>query len=339
VAQASTVTRQTCYRVAGGSLVVETRDAWTAEAVDALFPGWYLAPDTPIGGAATPAIALESGAAPARIPSGLTGFAVAGGGTCYTDGRASYIAIDGSVVAIGLPDRADVEVWLDGPLPLESPALTRLVTYALSAALRQRRRFELHSGAVLDPRSGAGVLIAGPSGSGKSTMTVHLAAAGWPFLTDDVLLLGPDDDGVAAWPLRRRFAITDDTYAASGFLQARTALDDLDVQQGKRPFAPHDVFAGGFRERCRPGVLLFPELSGAADTRVERLAAGDTMARLIRLNPWSCYDRATAPDHLAILSAVTRQVTAYAIRAGRDLLDAGAAVALVERCVQRAVER
>jgi hypothetical protein len=334
------VTRQTSYRVAGGSLVVETRDAWTAEAIDALFPGWYLTPDAPSAGrAATPAITLETGATHTRIPGGLTGFAVAGGGTCYTDGRASYIAIDGSMVSIGLPDRADVEVWLDGPLPLQSPALTRLVTYALSAALRQRGRFELHSGAVQDPRSGAGVLIAGPSGSGKSTMTVHLAAAGWPFLTDDVVLLGQDADGVAAWPLRRRFAITDDTYAASRFLQARTALEDLDVQEGKRPFAPHDVFADGFRDRCVPGVLLFPALSGAAHTDVDRLAAGETMARLIRMSPWSCYDRATAPDHLALLSALTRQVTAYAIRAGRDLVDAGAAVALVEDCVQQSIGR
>jgi hypothetical protein len=216
------------------------------------------------------------------------------------------------------------------------------VTYALSAALRQRRRFELHSGAVVDPRTGTGVLMAGPSGSGKSTMAVHLASAGWPFLTDDVVLLGPDADagpeGVAAWPLRRRFAITPDTYAASGFLQARAALDDLEVQAGKRPFVPHDVFAGGFRDRCRPGLLLFPELTGDAGSAVDRLGPGDTMARLIRMNPWSCYDRRTAPHHLAVLSALTRQVTAYAVRAGRDLLDAAAAVALVEDCLQQARE-
>ncbi|MEO5820020.1 MAG: hypothetical protein ABIT71_05905 [Vicinamibacteraceae bacterium] len=334
------MTRRTTYRVAGASLLVETRDAWSAEAIDALFPGWYLTQETDGGGtASTPAITLESGTVPGRIPARLTEFAVAGGGTCYTDGRASYIDIEGSVVAIGLPERADVEVWIDGPLPLESPALTRLVTYALSAALRQQRRYELHSGAVVDPRSGTGVLMAGPSGSGKSTMAVHLASAGWPFLTDDVLLLGRDADGVTAWPLRRRFAITSATYAASRFLQDRTALDAGDVQQGKRPFAPHDVFAGGFRDHCQPGVLLFPELSGAARSDVERLTPGDTMARLIRLNPWSCYDRTTAPGHLSVLSALTRQVVAFSVRAGRDVLDAAAAVALVDGCVRQAVDR
>ena len=342
------MTRRTTYHVAGGSLLVEARDAWSADAVDALFAGWYLTPADDAGGVPTaPAIVLESGAAPGAIPSGLQAFDVAGGGTCYTDGRASYIDIAGSIVAIGLPDRADVEVWVDDPLPLESPALTRLVTYALSAALRQRRRFELHSGAVIEPESGTGVLIAGPSGSGKSTMAVHLAAAGWPFLTDDVLLLGVEGndapgtttDGVTAWPLRRRFAITPETYAASRFLQARAALEDLEVQEGKRPFTPHAMFAGGFRDRCRPGVLLFPELTGEARTAVARLAAGEAMARLIRMSPWSCYDRATAPQHLAALAALTKQAVAYTVRAGRDLLEPSASVDVVAGCVREALDR
>ena len=306
------MTRRTTYHVAGGSLLIEARDAWSAEAIDALFPGWYLTPDLEAGdGDSAPAIVVGSGAAPAPIPAGLSAFDVAGGGTCYTDGRTSYIDIDRSIVAIGLPDRAAVEVWIDGPLPLESPALTRLVTYALSAALRQRRRFELHSAAVIDPESGAGVLIAGPSGSGKSTMAVHLASAGWPFLTDDVLLLGAEPDGVTAWPLRRRFAITPETYAASGFLQARTALDDLEIQEGKRPFAPHEVFAGGFRDRCQPGVLLFPELTGDSPhrgrpARHERHdGAADPHEPVVLLRP---RDGAAAPGRAGAAGAADRRL-------------------------------
>lgn len=328
------MTRRTQYRVAGTSLVVETGDAWSADALDALFAGWYVTPDGAPASTAPPAIVVSSTAAPVLIPNGLPAFEVAGGGTCYVDGRSSYIDIAGSVVAIGLSGRAGVEVRIDGPLPLESPALTRIVTYALSAALRQRRRFELHSAAVVDPDSGRGVLIAGPSGSGKSTMAVHLASAGWPFLTDDVLLLGEAPDGVAAWPLRRRFAITAETFAASRFLQARTSLDDLEVQEGKRPFTPHDVFAAAFQDRCVPATLLFPELTGDGPTRVTRLAPADTMARLIRMSPWSCYDRATAPQHLALLSALARQATAYAVGAGTGLLDPETAVRVVAGCVR-----
>src|SRR5262245_64644368 len=57
-----------------------------------------------------------------------------------TEGSTSYIEIDGSVVVIGKPGLADAEVWLNGPLAVDSPALTRLVTYALSAVDRKSTR-------------------------------------------------------------------------------------------------------------------------------------------------------------------------------------------------------
>ena len=209
------------------------------------------------------------------------------------------------------------------------------MTYALSAALRQRRRFELRA-AVVDPASGAGVLIAGKSGSGKSTMAVHLASAGWPFLTDDVLLLGAEPDGVATWPLRRRFAISPETTPRAASSHAHRADDQRSRRQA--PFMPHAVFAGGFRDRCRPGVLLFPELTGAARTEVARLATEETMASDPH-EPVVCYDRSTAPLHLEVLSRLAQQTAAYTVRAGRDLLEPSVSVDVVAGCVREALDR
>jgi hypothetical protein len=323
------------YRVAGQPLRVDAEDAWAAQASAALFAGWYLHSEDEDSTdlSSTPAIVVRSAAPVPRIPAGLPAFAIAGGGTCHTDEGASYIDIDGSMVAIGGPGLADVEVWMNGPLALDSPVLTRLVSYALSAALRRRALFELHSAALVDPQSETGVLIIGPSGSGKSTQTVHLAAAGWPFLTDDVLLLGREGAGIQAWPLRRCFAITSETFAASPFLQTRTSFDPGAVEgDDKRLFVPHGVFTAGFRDSCVPGTLVFPELSGGSRSRVSRLSAGEAMARLIRMSPWSCYDRTTAAAHLAVLSALARQARAYALLAGTDLLDAEASTDLIAGC-------
>jgi hypothetical protein len=86
-------------------------------------------------------------------------------------------------------------------------------------------------------------------------------------------------------------------------------------------------------------VLLFPELTGDARTEVARLATSDTMARLIRMNPWSCYDRATAPQHLDVLARLARQTAGYAVRAGRDLLEPSASVDVVAGCVREALAR
>ena len=328
------LTRRTIYRVAGQSIVVEAQDNWAAKVIEELFAGWYLSPDTNSTAAQNaespaPALVIRSSVSPPQMPRGWDQFEIAGGGQCCTDGQASYIDIEGSIVVIGKRQSGTVEVWTNGPLEIQSPVLTRVVTYALAAALRRRRLFELHSGAVIDPESGKGVLIIGPSGSGKSTLTVQLASAGWSFLTDDVLLLSEDDVEVKAWPLRRCFAITSETFAANNFLQTRTSLDYLKQGNDKKQFAPHAVFGSEFRENCTPRTLFFSELAGGNSSQVLRLSAGETMARLIRMNPWSCYDRNTAAPHLEVLSTLVRQSEGYALLAGRDLLDPETSAGLI----------
>ena len=323
------------YRVAAQTIVVEAQDNWAAKAIEKLFAGWYLTPDTAtphvsLDASLSPAIVIRSSIKPPEIPRGWPQFEIAGGGTCFTEGQTSYIDLEGSIVAIGKPRQAAVEVWTNGMLEIQSPALTRVVTYALAAALRRRRLFELHSGAVIDPESGQGVLIIGPSGSGKSTLTVQLAAAGWSFLTDDVLLLSAEGAEVRVWPLRRCFAITSETFAASNFLQARASLAYMQAQRDdKKQFVPHRVFNSEFKEQCIPRTLFFSELAGGNRSQVLRLPPGETMARLIRMNPWSCYDRSTAAEHLAVLSALVKQSTGYALLARKDLLDTETAANLI----------
>lgn len=330
-------TQRMIYRVADQIIVVEAHDTWSARVIEKLFAGWYLTLNTRRGSLdalLAPAIVISDGVRPPEIPPGWSQFEIAGGGTCFTDGTTSYIDIEGSIVAIDRPEHTAVEVWTNGTIGVQSPALTRVVTYALAAALRRRRLFELHSGAVIDPESGQGVLIIGPSGSGKSTLTVQLAAAGWSFLTDDVLLLSAKGAEVRAWPLRRCFAITAETFAASNFLRARASLaymqaQPADKKNDKKQFVPHGVFNSEFKEQCTLKRLFFSQLSGGERSCILQLSSAETMARLIRMNPWSCYDRSTAAEHLAVLSALVKQSRGYALLAGKDLLDTETAANLI----------
>jgi len=327
------------YRIAGKTIVVDAQDAWSAKVIEKFFAGSYLTRDTTsqhdsLHPSATPDLVISDKIKPPEIPHGWPQFEVAGGGTCFTDGITSYIDIEGSVVAIGKQGHAPAQVWTQGLLEVQSPELTRVVTYAMAAAMRRRHLFELHSGAVVNPENEEGVLIIGPSGSGKSTLTVHLAAAGWSFLTDDVLLLGIEGRQVKAWPLRRCFAITSETFAASTFLKTRASLDYSPVQPTelkhvKKLFVPQQVFNSNFKEHCIPRKLFFSQLNGAQRSQVIQLSTAEAMSRLIRMSPWSCYDRTTATDHLGVLSALAAQSKAYSLLAGEDLLDPDRAVKLI----------
>lgn len=333
--QVSESTERLIYRVADQTIVVDAQDHWAARAIRELFSGWYLTPESRTRELLpSPAIVISSSDDPPEIPRSWPQFEIAGGGICFTEGETSYIDIEGSIIAIGQPGNIAVEVWTNGRLEIQSPVLTRVVTYALAAALRRRRLFELHSGAVINGETGQGVLIIGPSGSGKSTLTVQLAAAGWHFLTDDVLLLSEEGGLVKAWPLRRCFAITSDTLAASNFLRRSASLNNLRAEgaeqsKEKKQFLPHRVFDSEFREQCLPRALFFSQISGGERSQVSRLSSAQSMARLIRMSPWSCYDRSTAAEHLAALSALVKQSTGYSLLAGKDLLDPACAKELI----------
>jgi serine kinase of HPr protein (carbohydrate metabolism regulator) len=181
--------------------------------------------------------------------------------------------------------------------------------------------YELHSAAVLDPQTKAGVIFVGPSGSGKSTITLQLAAAGWPYLTDDILLLSRENGIVEAKPLRRAFAVTESSVSASGHAVLAESIGRFEnYGESKKRFSPHDFFTSGFASSCVPGVIYFPAVTRDGATRVRPLSQSETMIRLLKMCPWASYDRGTGSTHLQILATLARQCAAYDLNAGRDVI-------------------
>lgn len=321
LSDAARLTEQMSYRIAGRTIIVEALDVFARDVVRDLFADWYLLPQAGNAESSFAVIRIRSNDQPPTIPQGFDRFEIAGEGLCYSQGTVSYIDIQGSRIAIGAPGMADVEIWLNRISAKRSPEATRLISYALSSALRRCGLFELHSAAVVEPESGRGALVIGASGSGKSTLTVQLSAAGWSYLSDDVLMLSGARADVEAWSLRRCFSVTAETVAASRFLHSSAALFSTDsLNESKQRFSPQDVFVSTFSESCTPRTLFFSEVT-REPSRVARLSLGEVMARLIRLSPWACYDTKTASAHLAVLARLVRQTESFALFAGKDLLD------------------
>ncbi len=301
-------------------------DEWSLRLFATHFSGWHFSPNETNATNESPqpdaAIAVRTGRKPPPIPASFGSFEVAEGGLCHTDGRVYYFEVHGSLVRVNAQTPPLVEVWVgEDSAARTTTALARLVFNAASSALRRCGLFELHGGGVVEPATGAGALFIGPSGSGKSTLTMQLAGVGWRYLSDDTLLLRGGEKEVEAWALRRVFAVTEPTIAAS-------KLDGLDslttspvaFDPHKRRFEPEKLFPGGFARSCAPRALVFPAVTGEPSTRAERLSQSATMARLLKMCPWSCYDKPAAREHLGLLSRLARQSVAFDLFAGRDLL-------------------
>jgi hypothetical protein len=317
------------FAVAGRLLCLDALDEWSARAAARHFRDWYLTPAPPARPDAS--IRIRRGSPPA-IPRGLESFPIYDGNLCFTDGRAYHLDIQGSRVL--LDPRGGVEVWVNERVAASSPAVAQTVFSAFSGAMRRCGLFELHSAAVVEPASGRAALLAGASGSGKTTLTLRLAAAGWGYLSDDVLLLSEAGGRAAARPLRRVFAATETTAAAVG-LQGHAARR-LTPASPKLRFAPQTFFPGGFVESSFPRALFFLSVTREPETRVSEMSRPEAMVRLLRMCPWACYDRPASAEYLRVLSLVAGQCRAYELRAGTDLLaDPARAASLLAAYVGR----
>lgn len=293
---------QSFYAVAGRLLFIESIDLRLGNLIERLFAGWQLTPVSFPERSPDIRIQFFCRDSPPQLPSNLEKFEIAEGGQCYTDGRDFYLALCGSLIHLENGASVIVRVWF-GELPASGdPLPARATSFAVCAALRRFGIFELHSAGLVHPDSEKGVLIIGPSGSGKSTLALQLAVSGWPYLSDDELLLRLVNDEVEARGFRSFFALAGD----GAF---------------KTCFEPDAVFASGRREKASPGVLLFISLSGEQETSLTKLTQTETMTRLIRACPWATYDTSIAGANLALLSKLARQTDAFDLYAGRDLLE------------------
>ena len=299
---------QSFYEVAGRLLFIESLDPRLGNLIERLFAGWQLTPVSFSDRSPDIRIQFFCGDSTPQIPGNLDKFEIAEGGQCYTDRGDFYLVLGGSLLHLENGAPVSVRVWLDevhGPLP------ARITSFAVCAALRRFGMFELHSAGMVHPDNEKGVLIIGPSGSGKSTLALQLAMAGWPYLSDDELLLSLVDGEVEARGFRNFFAVNG--AAAAGIGASGGAV--------KTCFEPDAVFISGRRLKVLPGVLLFISLSGQQETQLNKLTQAESMTQLIRACPWATYDTSIAAANLELLSRLARQTSAFNLYAGRDVLE------------------
>lgn len=309
------------YSVAGHTLNLETVEEWTARAAESFLDGFYLKRHAdPPPAQASCTISVRCGAPPS-IPASFQSFDMQHG-SGHTDGEVYYLDVNESRLVVGSPASRRVDVWIgDSRIARHPVAFINVMTYALHFAFRRCGITELHSGAVVEPRTGAGALLCGDSNSGKSTLTLRLACAGWRYLSDDMLLLSETGERVEARAFRRIFSISAESLVGCDLPELADALGDpVNSDPRKRRLDPSILFPAGWQESCQPCAIFFPRVAHEARTRVEQLSRSDAMLRLLKIYPWAFFD-VDGASYRRLLERLVRQTRAYALHAGRDLLE------------------
>jgi hypothetical protein len=274
---------------------------------------------------------------PPTLPSYYQTFEVPHG-QCYTNGEEHFLVIDDSWIAVYPAASRLVCVWLGTTRRAQHPvAIINTLSYVVQAALRHGGLYIFHAAGVVEPESGVGLLIVGTSNRGKSSLTIRLANAGWRYLSDDMLVLGEKEGAVTAWAFRRIFSVSAHSLANCHLRGLELALGaPVNSDPNKRSLEPTITFPDSFIESCLPRVLVFPTLTGEAESRVVKITSGEAMAQLIRQCPWASYDTNTARDHLRVLGLLAKQSASFLLDAGRDLLeDSACAPRLLASCLEQ----
>jgi hypothetical protein len=250
-----------------------------------------------------------------------------------TDGGWMRLASDASRVEVVVP-----EAMLTGP----DWSLRDLFSAALTSLLRAQGRFPVHAAGVTAPDGAAGVLVVGAPMAGKTSLALNFVRRGWRWLSDDKIVLEPAAGGVAMRGLYRPANV--DPALARWFpeLAAVTRLPRAFPNSEKRATALDVVYGPGvFGAASDAGAaavahLLFPRVVDVGATTVTPLAPREALLRLMTQSPIQ-RDRADAGRQLALLSRLAEGARAFALAAGRDLLESPEALTAAGRTMGLAI--
>jgi hypothetical protein len=139
-----------------------------------------------------------------------------------------------------------------------------LLTKVLPNIAMLRGYEALHASAVASPRGA--VLVLAPSGTGKSALALALAHAGWPLISDDILVLGRDGTGVYAHPGTPHVNVD---RPARGRRPERDVAEVLGVLGGELWLAARSLLA----EPCRPAAVCLLRRGGPGPLCIEQIPA------------------------------------------------------------------
>lgn len=219
----------------------------------------------------------------------------------HEDGATMRCSGRGGRAEIAAATGAESRVWV----------LTRpLLTLALMELARARGLQPLHAACLA--RDGNGVIVTGPSGSGKSTVALALLAAGYDYVSEDLVFLRGDGDDLVACGFPDELGLTED--AGSLF----PALRELAVAPPGWPkgrAGVHDLApAARIVASCRPGLVLFLDPQAI---EVEAVSADDAVLEL--LPSMLMTDPETCRRHVAAFSALAAATPCLRVPARPDL--------------------
>lgn len=187
---------------------------------------------------------------------------------------------------------------------------------SLLMLMRPKGLYGLHACGLV--KGGIGLLLVGSSGSGKTTTSLNLINSGWQFLSDDAVLLREIADDIEALAFRKGFSVLPDGLRHFSHKDISLEFDD---PEGKKVINLAPTFGAGFRQSCRPQLIVFPKLGVSGETRLVELSPAKALILLAQQSAGIMTEAGVSARQLQLLSQLLKQARAYEVQLAKDALD------------------
>ncbi len=143
-----------------------------------------------------------------------------------------------------------------------------------TAVLSLTEPVNLHAAGLVEPRSGRLVVVVGTSGSGKTTTSLEAVAAGWGYLSDELVSLWPDG-AVSGYP--KPLTVKSGGAQATGLELGPWTTSDAQ----RRWYVPPSAIGGHILASALPHAILFPTFDAEApEARIRHLGHAEALLEL-----------------------------------------------------------
>lgn len=161
---------------------------------------------------------------------------------------------------------------------------------------------------------GRAVVLCAPSESGKTTLVAALVAAGWRYLTDEVVAVQPADGWLTPFP--KPMSIDDGSWDTLARLRPEIPEAALHLAASQWQVPASSIRAGAVSDGARPAVLVLPQYAAGATTQLTGMSRAEALVELMGQTFEPDRDR---PRDLRVLADLVRASACYRLRSGQGV--------------------
>lgn len=207
-----------------------------------------------------------------------------------------------------------VNAWIT-PTSVAYGRFEDIIYTSLAPLLRRHGGYMLHAFAAT--KDGQAAVIVGPSGSGKTTTGLSLLLAGWQLLTNDILLMQPQQGRIWALPTPGIVSIRDYTFELLPQLRPLARQAGSHTTKAEIPSAQ---LAGTHWAAPTPiQAIFFPHIEQRPSTTLCPMNKAICLVKLMEesIDRW---DADFVPPHMALLQQLTQETAVYHLHLGQNMV-------------------